>query len=416
MTPRCPRRIVEALMSVRVVRCPNEHPIRVPDDAAGKKVKCKECGAVFVIPAAKVPAKGPTPSGKSLAKKPAPKPAPSAAKKTAKPAKRRPRDEDEDDEEEERPRRRRVVEEDDEDDDDETPVSAEDRRTERLRDRRQRLNRVNLGLLLHTIKMWASVVLIFAVILMVIFGTVTHKMDDLQAEFVKTKDQKVKALIDLSDSAINTFKLMQAVFTVFSVLCIVAAPLIGIVGSGFCLLIPKKSGANGTVLTTMVFDVICLVGLMLLLLASFGVFGLDEVKNERFKDLLKEGCGLFTMMSLLLFMVFLRQLAAYLSRPLLGSDALNLVMYLVVEIVTFPAMLYAMGFLFNFGLTGVGSSVAAMGFMFVLSIVWFAQYYYLFFVPMLRLLDDIRNVIEPKRAKEEDDDEDEEDEDEDEDD
>ena len=402
-------------MSVRVVRCPNEHPVRVPDEAAGKKIKCRECGAVFVVPAAKAPAKtpskAPAPAGKGPAKKPPSKPGPVSVKKPApKPAKRRPRDEEED-EEEDRPRRRRQVDDDEDDADDEAPISAEDRRKERLRDRRVRLKYVNIGLLLHTIKMWASVVLIFAVLLMVIFGVISDKLDTL----ARSPDRAEKALVDVSDSARDTYKLMRAVFTVFGSICIVATPLVGVVGSGFCLAIPKKSGASGTILTSLVFDVICLVGLILMSLTFFNAFGLDEAKNERFRDLLKSGCGAFTTMALLLFMVFLRQLAAYLAKPLLGSDALNLVMYLVIQIVTFPIVIYTMGFIFSFGLGALGSSVAAMGFLFILSIVWFAQYYYLYFVPMLRLLGDIREVIEPKREKDEEDDEDEDEEEEDDD-
>jgi hypothetical protein len=405
-------------MPVRVVRCPNDHSIRVPEEAAGKKVKCRECGAVFVIPAAKPSAKptakAPAPSasgspGKGPAKRPAPKPSPISARKPAAPAKRRARDED-DDEEEELPRKRRRGA--DDEDDDETPLTPEQRRKERLQDRRERLKHVNLGLLLHTIKMWASVVLIFAVILVVIFGVITATMDT----YATSTDKTLQAMVDLSDSARSNFRMMLSVFTIFSIICIVAAPLVGTVGSGFCLLIPKKSGASGTILTSFIFDVIPLVGLVFVLLGVLNVFGFEKEKNLRFVEYLLAGCGFFTMTALLLFMVFLRQLSAYLSKPLLGSDALNLVMYLIIQFVTFPLVMIVNGYAFKFALGALGvGSVGGMGVMFLVSIGWFAQFYYLFFVPMLRLLGNIRETIEPRREKEdeeeEEDDEDEEDDD-----
>jgi hypothetical protein len=388
-------------MAVRVVRCPNEHPVRVPEEAAGRKIKCRECGAVFVVPAAKASApagKGPP---KKLPPKPGPrKPGPPAAKKPAGPVKRRPRDEE--DEEEERPRRRRRARDEEEDDEDEeTPLSAEDRRLDRLRDRRDRLKQVNLGLLLHIIKMWSSVVLIFAVILWVIFKVVI------------TESPKTGPLKDLGDDAFKSFALMASVFEIFAMICIIATPLIGIVGSGFCLMIPRKSAANGTILASFVFDILPLVGLIMVLLASLHVFGFDDEKNERFSMLLLMGCGTLTAMALLLFMVFLRQLCNYLSKPLLGSDALNLVMFLVIQFLTFPVLMFGLSYLFKFafGTLGVGS-VGGMGVMFVASIVWFAQYYYLFFTPMMRLLNKIRETIEPKREEEDEEEEDDEDEDE----
>jgi CBS domain containing-hemolysin-like protein len=151
------------------------------------------------------------------------------------------------------------------------------------------------------------------------------------------------------------------------------------------------------------------------MLSALGVFGFDKDKNERFIQYLLLGGGASTTLAMLLFMVFLRSLCAYLSKPLLGSDALNLVMYLVIQIITFPILIFSLRFIFGFGLSAVGT-VGAMGFMFILSIVWFAQYYYLFFTPMLRLLGNIREVIEPKRKKDDDDDEEDEEEEEDEDD
>ena len=117
------------------------------------------------------------------------------------------------------------------------------------------------------------------------------------------------------------------------------------------------------------------------------VFGFDKDKNLRFIRYLMAGCGFFTMTSLLLFMVFLRQLCAYLSKPLLGSDSLNLVMYLIIQFVTFPLVMVVNSFAFKFALGALGvGSVGGIGLMFVLSIAWFAQYYYLFFTPMMRLL------------------------------
>ena len=293
--------------------------------------------------------KAPTPAGKGPVKKPAPKPSPVSAKKPAGPPPKR-RRRDEEDDEDDRPRKRRRVEDDDddEDDDDEKPMTAEDRRKDRLRDRRQRLTHVNLGLLLHTIKMWSSVVLLFAIILTAIFGVITGTMD----AFARSPDQAEQKLWSISaDSARETYRLLASVFAIFTYVCIIAAPLVGAVGSGFCLMIPKKSGANGTILTSFVFDVIPLVGLFLVLLGFLNVFGFEKEKNDRFMQYLLLGCGFFTMTALLLFMVFLRQLCLYMQKPLLGSDSLNLVMFFMIQIVTFPIVMIANGFAFKIGLS-----------------------------------------------------------------
>jgi hypothetical protein len=210
--------------------------------------------------------------------------------------------------------------------------------------------------------------------------------------------------------------MLGGIFFVFAMVCIVVAPLVGVVGSGFCLTIPKKSGAAGTIFTSFVFDIIPLVGLFLVLLAALGVFGLEKEKNERLIQYMLFGCGGLTGTAMLLFMVFLRQICAYMQKPLLGSDALNLVMFLVIQFVTFPIAMIANGYAFGIGLSMMGG-VGGIGLTFILSIVWFAQYYYLFHVPMLRLLANIRGVINPPKKKAEDDDEeDEEEEDEDDDD
>jgi hypothetical protein len=386
------------------VRCPKGHTLTLNESLAGKRVKCPTCQTPFTVPGAKA----------------SPKPAPAAAKTRPAP-KRRPRDDDEDDEddrprrrrrdeddedddEDERPRRRRVADEDD--DDDEPALTPEERRKERVRDKKQRLRYVSIGLLLHSIKLWIYALIVLAVMLNVLFLIIVGAH--------ATSTEK-----DLSRDSIELFVFLQSIFLLGVLIGVVVAPILGVVGSGFCLVVPKKSEARGTILASFVCDILPLFGAVLLMLAAFGFFDLEREKNERLINYIAIGNLTLTLIAMFLFIVFLRQLCAYLQKPVLGSEALNLVAYLIVEVVTLPLTLIG-DWLVCAWLMGMLGSVVSIGALFLVMIGWFAQFYYLFLLQMVRLLQSVRDVIaygpKGKKEEEEEEEEDEEDEEEDEDD
>src|SRR5262249_16256204 len=129
-------------LAVRV-RCPNSHALSVGDDLLGKRIRCPKCGELFrAEEVAEAPPK------KKVKKR---KPVDEDDDEPRRPAKRRPRDDDDDDYE---------------DDDDnvlgtnQSGLSPEERRKLRQRDRREKLKKVSIGLVIHIVKLWIIIVLV----------------------------------------------------------------------------------------------------------------------------------------------------------------------------------------------------------------------------------------------------------------
>jgi hypothetical protein len=379
------------------VRCPKGHTLTLNESLAGKRVKCPTCQTPFAVPGAKAaPAAAKT--------RPAPKRRPrddDEDDEDDRPRRRR-RDEDDDDDEDERPRRRRVADEDD--DDDEPALTPEERRKERIRDKKSRLRYVSIGLLLHSIKLWIYALIVLAVMLNVLFLIIVGA-------------HATAADKDLSRDSIELFVFLQFIFLMGVLIGVVVAPILGVVGSGFCLVVPKKSDARGTIISSFVCDVLPLFGAVLLMLAAFNFFDLEKEKNDRLINYFAIGNLSLTLIAMFLFIVFLRQLCAYLQKPVLGSEALNLVAYLIVEVVTLPLTLIG-DWLVCAWLMSMLGSVVSIGALFLVMIGWFAQFYYLFLLQMVRLLQSVRDVIAygPKGKKEEEEEEEDEEDEEDDDD
>jgi hypothetical protein len=115
-------------------------------------------------------------------------------------------------------------------------------------------------------------------------------------------------------------------------------------------------------------------------------------KLERLDFLIRIGSGFFTLSAWFLFMVFLRQLGQYIGQPGLGNEALNLIAYLIVQVISLPITLIMSLYIFRFAIGLLGSFVGILV-VFIVVILWFAQFYYLFFVGMIRLLNAMRAAI-----------------------
>lgn len=353
-------------MAVRV-RCPNSHALSVGDDLLGKRIRCPKCGELFRAEEIADP-----PPKKKAVKKPKPVVD----------------EDDEDDDEPRRPAKRRSRDDDDDEDfdDDESTLgkitsnlTAEERRKERQRDRRERLGKVNIGLLIHIIKLWAVVVLVLFIFLFRVFD-------------VTVETEKLAAERDLSPEARDYFRLFTKICQII-VLCLTAlTPVVGIASSVFCCLIPKKSEARPTIISALVFDVLPLIASVMIPLAAFDTLGLAKDSNERLLKMLVGASIFFSVSALFLFAVFLRQLAKYLQKSTLAAEALNLVSWLMIMTLAAPLVLGGMQYLGPM-VQGSAGSVINVAVLFLLTLVWFGMFYYMFFQAMVRLIQTIRAHI-----------------------
>lgn len=339
-------------MAIRV-RCPNGHGLSVPDERAGVRVRCPKCKELF---------RADPIDGES-----APKPARDKAAAPVKKKRPQPRPDDDDDDTEN-----------DNDSGRSTPTTPEERRKDRQRDKKVRLRKVSIGLLLHIIRMWGITLLIFFALLTGIFGSVS----------VAARAPNVERM---ADSALAIFD-MIAVTCFFLVVALEAVvPLIGIVGSVFCCFIPKRAEARLMIISSIVFDSLALVISMFLNLLP--LFAFELAKRARLESMLAPASMFCDFAGLFAFILYLKQTATYIKKPLLASSAMNLLAWLVAVVITGPLVYLGLMFLtvMIIVLLGPPLTVAAL---FLVIILWFAAFYYLWFRPILKVITDIRGAIE----------------------
>jgi len=219
---------------------------------------------------------------------------------------------------------RRASVQDDDEDNDSSDATPEERRKERQRQKKKSLAQVNIGLLIHVIKLWVFVVLVFFIFLWSVFGITidTASLPNADPDFGKES-------IDLFKSTVNVcWKII--------LFLVILTPVVGVIGSGFCCLTPKKSEARGTIITALVFDFIPLVASIMILLAEFEAFGLEKTKNDTLLFYLSAASLFFSISALFLFVIFLRMLAYYIQKALLASEALNMVSWLMIMVGAAP--------------------------------------------------------------------------------
>jgi hypothetical protein len=329
-------------LSIRV-RCPNGHGLSVPDERKGVRVRCPKCKELFrADPLDETPDKR-----EAVPKKKAPVRA--AAR----------------------------LNDDDDDTGDGSPETPEERRKLRQTDRKVRLRKVSLGLLLHIIRMWGITVLIFFTLLYSIFSGI--------AAAAKAPDVE-----RLAPEALMIFGAIALVCAIMVAIMGAAIPIVGMVGSGFCCFVPKKAEGRGLIITSIVFDVMALFASGLMALAP--LFPMDPVKKANLVALLEPASIFCSFAGIFSFILFLKQVALYVKKPLLASAALNLLTWLIVVVISGPIILFALGFLTVLIIVLLGP-VLTIGALFLVIILWFAAFYYLWFRPMLNLITSVRTAV-----------------------
>lgn len=328
-------------MSIRV-RCPNGHGLSVPDERKGVRVRCPKCKELFrADPLDETPEKR-----EAVPKKKAPVRA--AAR----------------------------LDDDDDDTGDGSPETPEDRRKLRQTDRKVRLRKVSLGLLLHIIRMWGITALIFFILLGSIFSGIAlaAKAPDVER---------------LAPDALMIFGAIALVCFIMVTIMGAAIPIVGMVGSGFCCFVPKKAEGRGLIITSIVFDVVALFASGLMALAPLLM---EPVKKANLVALLEPASIFCSFAGIFSFILFLKQVALYVKKPLLASTALNLLTWLIVVVISGPIILFALGFLTVLIIVLLGP-VLTIGALFLVIILWFAAFYYMWFRPMLNLITSVRTAV-----------------------
>jgi hypothetical protein len=338
------------------VRCSNGHALSVKDDLAGQRVRCPKCKVLFRAQAEAETEENNKPET------PLP-PTPSKKKKKSPSG-----------------GQRRPSVEDDDEGGDESSGTPEERRKERQRDKKRRLAQVSTGLILHTVKLWVLVVLVFFIFLWAVFG------NTIANARLPNVDQ------DLDNETVKMFESTVDAFQKIILVLVVLMPVVGVIGTGFCYLIPKKSESRGTIVTALIFDFIPLIASIMIPLAVFGSFDLEKDKNDRLLYLLVAGSVFFSIAALFLFVIFVRLLGYYIQKALLASEALNLVSWLMIMTAAAPVALLGMKYLSPLIVGAVGS-IVNMGLLFIITLVWFGTFYLMFFKAMLRLLGAERAAI-----------------------
>jgi len=336
------------------VRCSNGHALSVKDDLAGQRVRCPKCKVLFRAQAAGEEEKPDSP--------------------IAPPSKKRKKST-----ERSNGVRRPSVRDEDDDADETDEMSPEERRKERQRQKKQSLVHVKTGLIIHTVKLWSFVLLVFFLFLWWVFGL--------------TVDNASLPDSGLDKESVATYKTAIDTFQNILLFLVVLTPVIGVIGSAFCCLIPRKSESRGTVVTALVFDFIPLLASIGIPLAIFDAFGIkDPEKIRRLVTYLASISVFFSVAALFVFVIFIRMLAYYIQKALLASEALNLVSWLMIMVGAAPAALLGMQYLSPI-VVGVVGSVINLGVDFMITLVWFGMFYFMFFQAILRLLGAERSAI-----------------------
>jgi hypothetical protein len=335
------------------VRCSNGHSLSVKDDLAGQRVRCPKCKVLFRAK--------PEGDEEDEEKKDAPPP-PSR--------KRKKKDRDGEG-------KRKVEKDDDEFGGEDTP---EERRKERQADKRKRVAQVSTGLLIHTVKLW---VFALTVLFLFVWRVLVVSIDNSSLPGVDS---------DFDKSSVESLSYFSGISLNFILGFVVILPIIGVAGTIFCCLVPKKSEARGTMITGLIFDIIPLFASILIPMALAEFFQLDKQQNERLLVMLATGCIFFNVAALFVFVIFNRLLSYYIQKPLLAAEALNLVSWLMIMVVAAPVVLLGTKFLAQ-TLVGALGSLLYMIVMFLIAIAWFAMFYLMFFQAMLRLLSAERAAI-----------------------
>ncbi|MCS7047221.1 MAG: hypothetical protein NZO58_12760, partial [Gemmataceae bacterium] len=388
--------------------CPKGHTLTLEERLAGKKIRCPRCQVVFQVPELdddedddEAPAKGKA-----------------AARKNDAPGRRKvrqPVDEDDDDEDEddERPSRRpvrRPADEEDEDDEDEEQLDPEEERKLARRAKKKALKLVNIGMLMHNIKLYLnSVGLLFFVgligILLFAYARGSELQDENPKKTVVVSALQMDVLRDRNMALGADAIVVQAaggetlgsyaidVLVLFATMLFMGllAPLTGLVGSILACWIPKKSEARGSLIVSLCFDAVALLTFILWALAAADVFGMESMKTFRLMQLLWLITALSMILSWLMFLTFERNLGKYIGDARLGNEALNRIVGLALQVLILGIALVVNGVGAKLlgGVIGMILGFAALG-------GWLLYYLLFFLRKMITLFAAMRAALATK--------------------
>jgi hypothetical protein len=347
------------------VHCPQGHAIKV-DDAAPSDVACPRCGTVFAVDASPDPDPFDLPAGMA-----------------ARPESRKSRDDEEDEDDRPRKRKPRADEEDDEpprrrkprreEEDDEEEFEDEPEEAVPLTRRQRKMATVRLGILFHILKLWTylgAMLFGFITLPLVLFASVVF------------------------GSWVGTI-LSQITFN----LAMTLAPIFGIIGSIMCAFVPPRSEARGTIIVSIIFDLIAPVFGVLQLIMVLAYWGLGDERVERLIDYMFFARMACTLVAWWLFQLYLRKVSFYMHESLLASESLNLIVHFLIGMVIGPTLLALMfAILVFFPLIPILLIV-----MFFATLGWSIYFNITFPIRQFRLLFLMRNRIYVKYLKPDDD-------------
>jgi hypothetical protein len=332
-----------------VLVCPNGHKSFVKDEHAGKKAACPICRAVVVVPDPRLTSR-PAPAQQPPMAPPPASPPPLGFVRSA------------DDE----PVTVAPI----------APGGPEEAR--KKGGRRQALARVNRGLSLH----YAKMILYLGNILLFMVFT-------LLQTFVKPTGRGQAA-----DQATgwNLTVVLVMVFGFLLAASEIVTPLLGMAGSVFCAFVPTKSRARLLIVASVILDFLSLLVMLASLIVPFALHPTEQLGPFPLVTVVTVVLavirGLMWFASWVLFMLFLKKLAAYLDQEAAEDEAWRLLLKGLLLAVALPVS----GLLMIIPLACCGFAAYFGGF-----ICWFViAVNYLF--EILALIGDLRKATLPVRG------------------
>jgi hypothetical protein len=354
-------------MSIIVV-CPQGHAVtldeRSPRACAYRACACPRCGTVFALDADADPEVLALPPGMAARPEGRKSRDEEDEEDDDRPRKRKPRD-DADDEEpprKRRPPRDEEEEDEDEDEDDDEPVEAV-----RLTRKQRQFQKVRLGILFHILKLWTYLAAL-------LFGLITMPLLLFIAAF--------------GSGWVATI-LFQITFN----LSMTLAPILGTVGSILCAFAPARSETRGTIIVSVLFDVLAPFFGVLQLIMVIAYWGTLDDRVEKLISYMFYARMACTLVAWWLFQLYLRKLSFYIRESLLASEALNVIVHFLIATIISPTLVI---------LTFVILSIFGHCFvviMFFVTIGWFVYFTITFPIRQFRFLFQVRSKIYDKFIK-----------------
>src|SRR5262245_15652730 len=261
--------------------CPKGHTLTLEEKLAGKKIRCPRCQTVFEVPRDngdeweddEEEAVSEKPIRRSRRRE-----EDDEDDEDDRPRARARRRDDDDDDDDDRPRKKAPVRYYDDDDDDEEEMDDKTRRKLERELKKKQLKLVDVGLLLHYIKLMIYVIGIILGITMAILLAVAGAQ---MAELIEGGAKAGEAQPQIQQFVVfGTVTLMAMIYFLLILIMSQVAPLLGIVGSFLICWVPKKSECRGIIITSLTFDLVSMLSGLLGMLAGFGVFGMAQHKVE----------------------------------------------------------------------------------------------------------------------------------------